>query len=159
MGQAREVMDKITEAVVTGDVDALEQLYAPDVVAETPDEGRLEGRAAVVGYLREFSQAFSDISFEMIATTEAGDTAVDEAYLSATHTGPLPGPEGEIGPTGKRIRLRECDAVTVRGGMAVAHRFYFDQLDLMTQLGVLQPATIVLPDARTGSEHTGAGAR
>ncbi len=158
MGQAREVMDKITEAVVAGDVDALERLYAGDAVAETPDEGRLEGRDAVVAWMRTFSQAFSDISFEMIARTEADDTAIDEAYLSATHTGPMPGPEGEIPPTGKRIRIRECDAVTVRDGTVVSHRFYFDQLELLGQLGVLQPSTIVLPDARP-SQRSGSAAR
>jgi len=159
MGQAREVMERITAAVVAGDADALERLYASDAVADTPDEGRLEGRDAIVGWLHTFSQAFSDISFEMIATTEAGESAVDEAYLSATHTGPMPGPEGEIAPTGNRIRLRECDAVTVREGRVVSHRFYFDQLDFLSQLGVLQPSAIVLPDARTGSERTGAPAR
>jgi ketosteroid isomerase-like protein len=158
MGQAREVMDKITAAVVAGDADALGLLYASDAVADTPDEGRLEGRDAVVEWMRTFTHAFSDISFETIARTEAGDTAVDEAYLSATHSGPMPGPEGEIPPTGKRIRLRECDAVTVRDGVAVAHRFYFDQLDFLGQLGALQPSTIVLPDARTGSERAGARA-
>lgn len=159
MGQAREVMDRVTAAVVAGDVDALGQLYAPDAVAETPDEGRLEGRDAVVGYLRTFAQGFTDISFEMIGRTEVGDTAVDEAYFSGTHSGPLPGPEGEIPPTGKRIRMRECDVLAVRDGLAVSHRFYFDQLDLLGQLGLLQPSTIVLPDARTGSERTGAASR
>ena len=158
MGQAREVMDSLTAAVVAGDGDALGLLYAPDAVAETPDEGRLEGRDAVVGWLRSFSQAFSDISFETIARTETGDTAVDEAYLSATHTGPMPGPEGDIPPTGKRIQLRECDVVTVRDGSVVSHRFYFDQLDFLGQLGVLQPSTVAVPDARTGSERAGAAA-
>lgn len=157
MGQARKVMDKLTAAVVAGDADALASLYAVDAVAETPDEGRLEGRDAIVDWMRTFSRAFSDISFEMIARTEAGDTAVDEAYLSATHTGPLPGPEGDIAPTGKQIRFRECDVVKVQEGSVVSHHFYFDQLDFLGQLGVLEPLTIVLPDARTGSERTGSG--
>lgn len=159
MGQAREVMDRITAAVVAGDHEAAGRLYAPDAVADTPDAGRLEGREAVIDWLRTFSRAFSDLSFEMIATTEAGDTAFDEAYLSATHSGPVPGPEGEIAPTGRRVRMRECDAVTVRDGLVVSHRFYFDQLDFLSQLGALQPSTIVLPDARTGSQRTGASTR
>ena len=71
MGQAREVMDRITAAVVAGDHEAAGRLYAPDAVADTPDAGRLEGREAVIDWLRTFSRAFSDLSFEMIATTEA----------------------------------------------------------------------------------------
>lgn len=158
MGQAREVMDRITAAVVAGDVDALGRLYAEDAVADTPDEGRLEGHEAVVGYMRTFAQSFSDISFEMIATTEAGDTAIDEGYMSATHSGPLPGPEGEIPATGKRIRVRECDVATVRDGTVVSHRFYFDQLEFLGQLGLLQPSTIVMPDAGA-PQRSGAGTR
>lgn len=158
MGQARTVMDKITEALTAGDVEGLKRLYARDVVADTPDEGRLEGRDAVVDWLIKFNDAFSDMSFELTATLEAGDTAIDEAYLSATHTGPIAGPEGDIPPTGKRIRMRECDVATVRDGVVVSHRFYFDQLDFMIQLGVVQPDTIVLPDAQPVSMSTGAGA-
>lgn len=158
MGQAREVMDKISDALIAGDVDALERLYAPDAVADTPDDGRLEGRDAVVGWLRKFDDAFSDISFELTSTLEVGDTAIDEGYMSATHTGPMAGPEGEVPPTGVRIRVRECDVATVREGVVVSHRFYFDQLDFLGQLGLLQPDTIVLPDALPVSQSTGAGA-
>lgn len=159
MGQARELMDQISQAVMADDVPALRALYAADAVAETPDEGRLEGSEAIIGWLRQFGQAFSDISFEMIATSESGDTAVDEAYMRATHTGPIPGPEGEIAPTGKTIRLRECDVVTVAGGKVVSHRFYYDQLDFLGQLGALQPSAIVLPEARSSAEPTGARTR
>jgi ketosteroid isomerase-like protein len=159
MGQARELMDQISQAVMADDVQALYALYATDAVAETPDEGRLEGSEAIVAWLRQFGQAFSDISFEMISTTESGDTAIDEAYMRATHTGPIPGPEGEIAPTGKAIRLRECDVVTVAGGKVVSHRFYYDQLEFLGQLGALEPAAIVLPDARSSTEPTAATAR
>jgi ketosteroid isomerase-like protein len=150
-------MDRISDALEADDFDALEQLYAPDAVADTPDEGRLEGRDAVVGWLRTFSQAFSDISFELTSTAEAGDLAIDEGYLSATHTGAMPGPQGEIAPTGKQIRIRECDIITVQGGVVVSHRFYFDQLEFLGQLGALQPSTIVLPDVER--ERKGAKAR
>ena len=159
MGQAREVMDRISAAITAGDAGALEGLYAPDAVADTPDEGRLEGRDAVLAWMRTFSTAFSDISFEMLATIEAGDTAIDEGYLSATHTGTMPGPQGEIAPTGRRIRVRECDVITVRDGAVVSHRFYYDQLDFLGQLGLLEPSAVVLPDARSGAERTQAAAR
>lgn len=156
MGQARKTMDQITDAVVAENWGAFERLYDADVVADTPDEGRLEGREELLRWMRTFAQAFSDMSFEMIASSESDDTAIDEAYLFATHTGPLPGPEGEIAPTGKRIRLRECDAATVRNGKVVSHRFYFDQMELLTQLGVL-PSTIVLPDAAGAQQPVRSG--
>ena len=159
MGQAREVMDRISAVIATGDAEALSRLYAPDAVADTPDEGRLEGREAVMRWMGAFSTAFSDISFEALETLEAGDTAIDEGYLMATHSGPMPGPQGEVAPTGRRIRIRECDAITVRDGVVVSHRFYFDQLEFLGQLGLLEPADVVLPDARSGGGRTEAAAR
>lgn len=149
MGQAREIMDSVTRAVMAGDRDALRELYAADAVGVTPDVGRIVGRDAIADYLIEFRQAFPDMTFEMVAALETGDIAIDEAYLSATHTGALSTPDGEIAPTGKSVRLRECDVLVARDGRAVEHRFYFDQLELLTQLGLSDQQTIVLPDQGT----------
>lgn len=35
------------------------------------------------------------------------------------------------------MRFRECDAVTVEGGLITSHRFYYDQMDVLGQLGLL----------------------
>ena len=145
MGQAREIMDRITDAVMSGDGDALGQLYAADAIAEAPDAPQIQGGPAVAEYLLSFKRAFPDASFESVTKYESGDTAIDEGYFKGTHTGVLSTPEGDVAPTGRSLRLRECDIVTVANGVAVAHRFYYDQLDFLSQLGL------------TGSE-TGAGA-
>jgi ketosteroid isomerase-like protein len=34
------------------------------------------------------------------------------------------------------VRQRECDVATVRDGLVTSHRFYFDQLDFLGQLGL-----------------------
>ena len=39
VGEAREVMDRVTDAILRGDLEALKGLYAQDAVAETPDHG------------------------------------------------------------------------------------------------------------------------
>lgn len=137
MGQAQDLMRRITVAVMAGDVKTLADCYAEDAVAETPDWGRLEGRSEVVKYLRVFSEAFPDASFEPVSEMEDGNVAIDEGYFAGTHTQPLALPTGEtIAPTGRPVRVRECDVLVVEGGLGVAHRFYFDQLDFATQLGI-----------------------
>ena len=67
MGQARETMDRVTAAVMSGDRDALGQLYAADAVAETPEGPRLQGGAAIADYLLTFKRAFPDAAFESAA--------------------------------------------------------------------------------------------
>ncbi|MFW3172636.1 ester cyclase [Geodermatophilus sp. CPCC 206100] len=136
MGQAREVMNGMTEAIVRGDDEALRALYAPDAIADRPDGPRLEGAPAIVEYLMGFRRGFPDLSWENGRQYESGDTAIDEGHLVGTHTETITSPEGELPATGRAIRVRECDIVTVRDGAAVEHRFYYDQLDLLTQLGL-----------------------
>lgn len=158
MGQAREILDRLTSAVQAGDRSAVRALYAEDAVAESP-EGRLVGCDAIADYLIGFSRAFPDLRFELIATLEVGDTAIDEGYAIGTNTGPLSTPDGELPATGRSIRVRECDVLTVRGGVGVEHRFYYDQLDFLTQLGLGDQQTIVLPEQQVRTQTAAAGAK
>lgn len=142
MWQARELMDRVTAAVVSGDADVFEQVYAENAVAHTPDLGVLTGRANVVKYLTGFTTAFPDAHFELLGTHEAGDVAIDEGYFLGTHTGPLEMPDGQVvEPTGKELRIRECDVAVVADGQIVEHRFYYDQMEFALQLGLIEQPT------------------
>jgi ketosteroid isomerase-like protein len=139
MGEAREITDRIMDAYIAGDGDALVRLYATDAVAETPDAPCIEGGTAIVNYLLSIKRALPDLRRESPAGYESGDTAIDEGFFVGTHTEALITDEGlEVPPTGRSVRLRECNIVTVKDGMAVSHRQYFDQLDLMSQLGLME---------------------
>ncbi len=153
MGQARETMDRITRAILDGDRDALRQQYADDAIGETPDGGRLDGGDAIVEYMMSFRQAFPDLSWEAKATFENADSAIDEGWLVGTHTGTLRSPEGDLSPTGKRLRLRECDVITVRNGRAVSHRYYYDRLDFASQLGLDESGAASVPAPRAGADQ------
>jgi ketosteroid isomerase-like protein len=139
MGQAREVMDRLTAAATeTKDFQAVAECYTNDAVAITPDQGELRGGEAIADYLRQFSVAFPDVRYEHLRKHEVGNVAIDEGYITGTHTMPLPVPSGESIPaTGKRIRVRDCDIVTVEGGLVTSHHFYFDQMELLGQLDLL----------------------
>jgi ketosteroid isomerase-like protein len=139
MGEAREVMDRLTAAATeTKDFRAVAECYAFDAIAVTPDQGEIRGGEAIADYLRQFSDAFPDIRFEHAHKHEAGNVAIDEGYITGTHTAPLPMPSGEsIPPTGKQIRVRDCDVATVEGGLVTSHHFYFDQFEFLGQLSLL----------------------
>jgi predicted ester cyclase len=137
MGEAREVMDRVTEAIFGKDYEAAKAIYAPDAVIETPDEGELKGGAELAEYMKVLFGAFPDARYETVNEFEAGNTAVDEGRFIGTHTGPLRQPTGEeIPPTGKPVSIRGCDIATVENGHITGHRFYFDMLDFMSQLGL-----------------------
>lgn len=70
-----------------------------------------------------------------------GDYAIDEVTLSCTHAGPLL-PDGEQAQaTGRRVHLRTCEIATVEGGLVISFQSYFDQLELLAQLGLYPPPT------------------
>jgi steroid delta-isomerase-like uncharacterized protein len=138
MGEARETMDRVTQAAMSGDVETLRGLYAEDAVIETPDQGTITGRDAIVEWISGFQKAFPDLTYEPLNEYEIGNTAIDEGAISGTHTGPLETPTGEtVPPTGKRVRVRETDLATVENGKVTSHRFYFDQMEFLAQLGLV----------------------
>lgn len=137
MGEARAAIDHMTVAMVTHDRAALAAAYAEDAVAVTPDEGELKGRDEVVGYLSRLLDALPDFRWEPLAEHESGDTSIDEGWVVGTNTGDIVLGDGTTVPaTGKSVRVRGCDIATVSGGLIVRHHFYFDQMELLTQLGL-----------------------
>ncbi|MBT2596202.1 ester cyclase [Arthrobacter sp. ISL-72] len=138
MGQAREVMDRLTTAMEEKDKETLAGCYAANAVAYTPDQGELQGRDAITGYLFEFWEAMPDVRYEHTARHESGDVAIDEGTIIATNTGPLRLSPGEtLQPTGKQLRIRSCDVARVENGEITSHHFYFDQVEFLSQLGLM----------------------
>ncbi|MDQ4027438.1 MAG: nuclear transport factor 2 family protein, partial [Actinomycetota bacterium] len=66
MGEARDAMDRVTEAFFSGEWDTAAQLYAPDAVAVTPDRGEVTGRDNIVAWTRELIDAFPDAKYEPV---------------------------------------------------------------------------------------------
>jgi ketosteroid isomerase-like protein len=139
MGEARDILDQVTDAVMTlKDLAAAGACYRDDAVAVTPDQGQIVGRDGIVEYLGHFIEAFPDAQYEYLAKHESGNVAIDEGYFVGTNTGDLTTPDGErIPATGKPVRVRDCDVVVAEGGLIQEHRFYFDQMELLGQLGLL----------------------
>ncbi|WP_137989459.1 ester cyclase [Streptomyces vilmorinianum] len=141
MGEARTVMDRLTEAVTHSDLDTVANLYAEDAVAFTPDAGEVRGREAIVAYWRMMTDAVPVGSYTPMNTYEIGDTAIDEGVFSGRNTGPILLPTGETLPaTGKEVSIRGTDLATVRDGRIVSYRLYFDQMGFLDQLGLLPEA-------------------
>ena len=139
MGEAREVMNRLTEAMFRKDYDAVADVYASDAVAVTPDRGELRGGKEIVAWAKELFDAIPDARYELLNSHESGDTAIDEGYLTGTNTGPLVAPTGDTMPaTGKSVRLRSCDIAVVENGKITSHRFYFDQMEFAEQLGLTE---------------------
>lgn len=142
MGQARDVMDRLMTAMDAKDRETLAGCFAVDAVLRAPGQGDIRGRDVIADYFFHFWKAMPDVRYERLATYEAGDVAVVEGFVAGTNTGQLSLPTGGTLPaTGRQVRVRSCDVATVGAGVITSHHAYFDQMELLGQLGLLpEPA-------------------
>ena len=137
MGVGRDLWNQFEALYGKQDYMGDASLFASDGVHVDPF-GRREGREAIGAFLEEGDKPFSDITMETLQLVEEGDTVVAEWVWRATHTGPLPLPDGsEIPPTGKTVELPGVSVMTVREGKVAEQRDYFDNAAMMTQLGLM----------------------
>ena len=95
-------------------------------------------REFVAGIHASFSDWHHDVTIEA-----AGDVVALEGTWNGTHTGPMPLPQGEVAPTGKRLPIPFAGIVRVRDGRIASVHNYFDQMPFMAQLGLLpEPAAV-----------------
>lgn len=99
---------------------------------------RCEGPEEINAYLEVSGKAFPDGKLATSLMVEEGNTVVAEWTWTATHTGPLPMPDGsEIPATGKRVESPGVSVLTMRDGKLASERDYSDSAPFMRQLGLL----------------------
>ncbi len=141
MSELSKLVDQHYQAVNKGDVEAGAAMMAEDIDNVFPGAGRVPGKQGFKMFTTPFFKAFPDAHIRVTAQAESGDTIMTEGVYSGTHTGILTTPQGDVPPTGRKLDLRFCDVFQVKGGKAIAHRLYFDNVEFLTQLGLMpQPA-------------------
>ncbi|WP_138731847.1 ester cyclase [Modestobacter excelsi] len=94
----------VAEVINGGDLDAVDQLYAPGIAQAAKD------------WVAPFRTAFPDVAMETVALVGEGDTVVGHFRCSGTQTGPW----RDRPPTGRAFRdVREVYWFTVRDGRIV----------------------------------------
>jgi ketosteroid isomerase-like protein len=134
-----EIRERFLAAVHASDVRGVLACYTADAVLVAP-EGRYEGSDYIEAYYRQQFSAFSDLRLKLHAVHDVGDTGIAEWSFSGVNTGTLELPDGTVLPaTGRRTTQRGADVAIIRDGRIGEHRLYYDQLELIAQLGVQPP--------------------
>jgi predicted ester cyclase len=118
--------------------------FAENVTSEQVDMGMpaLVGRTNVLDKsVKTFAVAFPDLTGENELTVVSGNDILSVVLLKGTQKGPLPGPQGEIPATNKKIGYLTLHHITTTpdGRSAAKERFIYDGGTFMSQLG-LSPA-------------------
>jgi heme-degrading monooxygenase HmoA/limonene-1,2-epoxide hydrolase len=104
---------------------------------EAPGGLRLTGREAADTLWNTYMEAFPDHVLEIISIHSDDRGGIHEGRAVGTHTGILRVPAGEIPPTGKKAAVNFCGVYEFEEGKITDFHLYFDQLEMLTQLGLI----------------------
>lgn len=97
-----------------------------------------KGHQGVQEFWSLWMDAFPDNQVHVRLLIADGDNIVEESVFEGTNSGPLQGPDGtQIPATGRRASQSFSGIHTVRGDKIASTRLYFDQVDMLTQLGMM----------------------
>jgi steroid delta-isomerase-like uncharacterized protein len=124
----------VAECFNRRDFEGMRALIAEDCLWIDGRGETYHGKDGFAAYSQAWAGAFSDGQITDSRYYDAGDTVVTEFVGRGTHDGQL----GSIPATGKRAELPYLEVYHFDGqGKVRGGRAYFDQLTLLTQLGVI----------------------
>jgi steroid delta-isomerase-like uncharacterized protein len=138
-GDQQQLVARFYEQFNRGDIDAALAVFSSELETTDPGMGTVHGHEPFREYLEVFKTAMPDAHAVIESLVQAGDTVIVEGRFVGTHTGPLASPDGDVAPTGASVDVRFADFSRVSDGKIVSYRTYYDQLGMLTQLGLMNP--------------------
>jgi steroid delta-isomerase-like uncharacterized protein len=136
MASARELVDRLFAHIDAKEFDRLSEVAWNDCEIVMP-YGRFDDLGGLAAMMRSYSGAFPDGVHEIMDWIDDGRTAAAQVRATATHTGPLPTPQGELPATGKTVVWESGDFFTFSDGKIASWRVYWDNAAFLAQLGLL----------------------
>jgi predicted ester cyclase len=142
MADARQVGQDFVAAFNAHDEARIRDLNGENTILEAPGDVRIEGREPATQYAMAWLRAFPDATITVTNELASGDWVAQEFVFEGTHEDTLSGPGGDIPATHRHLRGRGVQIFRVEGDAVADTRLYFDQVQIMTQLGLMpEPAT------------------
>ena len=117
-----------------GNLDAADEIYAPDYVGHEPTTGDIRGVEAAKQFAASMRQAFPDLQTTIEDQVAEGDKVVTRFRARGTHQGET---EDFGPPTGNRIEVTGITIEQFADGKIVEDWTNFDALGMMQQLGLI----------------------
>jgi steroid delta-isomerase-like uncharacterized protein len=139
MNDVKRVLEQAIELWNTGDREGWAALYQPDVEWEAPGGARISGLEDLkVKYFDALLEAAPDRSSVVDALFAEGELVAEEGRYTGTHTGTWRSPDGVVIPaTGKSLDFAFSAIFRVTDGKIASIRLYYDQIEVLTQLGLM----------------------
>jgi predicted ester cyclase len=125
------------ESVIRGNLDALDEVYAPSSIIHRPPFPDIKGLEAYKQYIITAREAYTNIQIEWEEMIGEGNTMACRYTARVKHTGvwsTLPVP-----PTVKDLVIKACLFAHLKNGKIFEEFWYDDYLGLHQQLGMATP--------------------
>ena len=117
-------------------LDAIDELCAPDVVDHNAIPGQAPGAKGLKDVFATFFRGLPDLRITIQELVAERDIVVARFSGTATHTGELMG----AAPTGKTVTMRGMDMIRIKSGKATEVWHEGDDAVVLMQLGVELPS-------------------
>ncbi|GLZ47331.1 hypothetical protein Acsp06_35160 [Actinomycetospora sp. NBRC 106375] len=111
-------------------------LFTEDATLTAPGGVSGSGPETVTMFYRLWQEAFPDNRCRIVRLVDGGDNGAVEAVFEGTHTDTLRAPGGDVPATGRRVSVPFVNIVEVAGDRYRSFGLYFDQVEMLTQLGL-----------------------
>ncbi len=118
------------------DEDGMRALTHPNATFSAPGDVQLRGVEAT-GYATKWLRACPDGRLTVRNELESGPWLVEEMIFEGTHQGPMETQAGTLSATGRRLAIKAVLITRYESDLAVETRLYFDQVDVLNQLGAM----------------------
>src|ERR1700736_744027 len=137
MPEVKDTTDRFVAAFNAHDERALHAIHADNIKFNAPGGFKATNAKDATAYAMTWLKAFPDGKMKVRSEIISGPWVVQEIAMEGTHTAPLETPNGTVQPTYKKLAGYGVQILKVEDGKITEARIYFDQLDQMTQLGLI----------------------
>src|SRR5260370_5789741 len=134
--EAKAVVERNLKAFNAHDLEAMARDAAPDIEGTAPGDVKLKGPQAFKEFNQNFITAFPDARVEAKSILAQGNHVVVDGIFTWTHNGTLKTPTGDVPATGRKVKGEYVQIAEVDRGLIKKASLVFDQVQLMTQLGM-----------------------
>ncbi len=129
-----ETQKKMGEAINSGRLEALREIFAADVVDHDPAPDQAKGPEGFIQFFTQFRSAFPDLAIA-VEHMVADEDNISLAYtVTGTHQGNFLG----IPATGKKIKARGMQIARFESGKIVERWGSSDELGILKQIGAVK---------------------
>lgn len=134
----KNVGRRIVDAINSGNLTQIDEVFAPGYVDRTPFPGTTPDREGLKQGLTKFRAAFPDFRYTIEDEIVTGDKLVHRLSGRGTQKGEFQGAPA----TGKQVTWSEIHIGRLANGKVVEHWGLEDQLGMMQQLGLVPAAKV-----------------